>query len=583
MQVNHFYRPQGITALDPFAIPLLNTFLLLSSGAFITWGHHALIQGDRKSAIIGTFLTIVLAVIFTALQYYEYSEAAFNISDSVFGTVFYASTGLHGLLHLAPTKLNKSSSLSPARSCLHKNRKGAGQGVKIRNIHYNHPLFGPVLYSTSPDSLNLQQKTSDTWLILTVGPGKKKNYINKNFLEWLVGFTDAEGNFNISLRNFKNNSYNSLVLTFQIGLNIDDLEVLKFIQKNLQCGKISISGNKCNFFVNDRASLINIIIPVFNFMELKSAKYYQFLIFEKAVNLIKNKDHLTPTGKLEIIKLYLENKHYDDNCSTNNRTNIEITVNWLGGFIDGDATFSTTQKSPRLKFENHVRELPLFNSIVRFFKSGTVHITKPRKNRINSNPTVTLDYTNIHFLKTSVVGILSNKLNEFKILNSKKAKDFNDWVMLVDIFYYGYHNLPEGVALVNEITSRWNNFRLSTNKTGLLNNPCSAQKAISSSAEEEQSESVKSNVVDLNEKFRLLKTKPSPYIIKEGIRYYRDTLNLVSEKNKIVVIDSSNNESIFSSISECSRILHLNRAKIKECLISGEIYKNYKFKFLQNT
>ena len=106
MQVNHFYRPQGITALDPFAIPLLNTFLLLSSGAFITWGHHALIQGDRKSAIIGTFLTIVLAVIFTALQYYEYSEAGFTIADGVYGTAFYASTGLHGLTNVAPFKFN---------------------------------------------------------------------------------------------------------------------------------------------------------------------------------------------------------------------------------------------------------------------------------------------------------------------------------------------------------------------------------------------------------------------------------------------------------------------------------------------
>ena len=86
-----------ITALDPFAIPLLNTILLLSSGAFVTYGHHALIQGDRKGAILGTFLTIVLAVIFTSLQYYEYSEAAFTISDSVFGSAFYCSTGLHGL------------------------------------------------------------------------------------------------------------------------------------------------------------------------------------------------------------------------------------------------------------------------------------------------------------------------------------------------------------------------------------------------------------------------------------------------------------------------------------------------------
>ncbi len=65
--------------------------------AFITYGHHALIQGDRKGAIFGTLLTIVLAVIFTALQYIEYSEAAFSISDSIYGTVFYASTGLHGI------------------------------------------------------------------------------------------------------------------------------------------------------------------------------------------------------------------------------------------------------------------------------------------------------------------------------------------------------------------------------------------------------------------------------------------------------------------------------------------------------
>lgn len=97
VEIGGVWPPQGITALDPFAIPLLNTFLLLSSGAFVTYGHHALIQGDRKGAIIGTLLTIILAIIFTALQYYEYSEAPFSISDSVFGTVFFASTGLHGL------------------------------------------------------------------------------------------------------------------------------------------------------------------------------------------------------------------------------------------------------------------------------------------------------------------------------------------------------------------------------------------------------------------------------------------------------------------------------------------------------
>ena len=97
IEIGGVWPPQGITPLDPFAIPLLNTILLVSSGAFVTYGHHALIHGDRRGAILGMFLTILFAVIFTILQYYEYSEAAFTMSDSVYGSSFYASTGLHGL------------------------------------------------------------------------------------------------------------------------------------------------------------------------------------------------------------------------------------------------------------------------------------------------------------------------------------------------------------------------------------------------------------------------------------------------------------------------------------------------------
>lgn len=64
--------------------------------AFITFGHHALIAGKRKETIISVYFTIVLALIFTLFQGFEYSDANFSISDSVFGSSFYASTGLHG-------------------------------------------------------------------------------------------------------------------------------------------------------------------------------------------------------------------------------------------------------------------------------------------------------------------------------------------------------------------------------------------------------------------------------------------------------------------------------------------------------
>ena len=97
VEIGGVWPPLGIQVLDPFAIPLLNTILLLSSGAFITYAHHAIIKGNRRSAILGTILTLLFAMLFTGLQGYEYSEAGFSIADSIYGTVFFASTGLHGL------------------------------------------------------------------------------------------------------------------------------------------------------------------------------------------------------------------------------------------------------------------------------------------------------------------------------------------------------------------------------------------------------------------------------------------------------------------------------------------------------
>jgi hypothetical protein len=84
-------------------------FYIVGELAFITYGHHALIAGNRKAAIDGVILTIILAVIFTALQYFEYSEAGFTISDGVYGSAFYASTGLHGLITIVPINLKNKN------------------------------------------------------------------------------------------------------------------------------------------------------------------------------------------------------------------------------------------------------------------------------------------------------------------------------------------------------------------------------------------------------------------------------------------------------------------------------------------
>ena len=87
------WPPQGIDPLNPFEIPLLNTILLLSSGASVTYAHHSLIEGNRRGTLLGIIITIILAVIFTALQGFEYYEAPFTIADGAYGSTFFFATG----------------------------------------------------------------------------------------------------------------------------------------------------------------------------------------------------------------------------------------------------------------------------------------------------------------------------------------------------------------------------------------------------------------------------------------------------------------------------------------------------------
>src|SRR5882757_9945597 len=87
----------GISSINPFELPLLNTVILLSSGVTITYSHHSLIQGNRSGALYGCLYTIILAIIFTGLQGIEYTVSSFTISDGTYSSCFYCGTGFHGL------------------------------------------------------------------------------------------------------------------------------------------------------------------------------------------------------------------------------------------------------------------------------------------------------------------------------------------------------------------------------------------------------------------------------------------------------------------------------------------------------
>jgi cytochrome c oxidase subunit 3 len=114
------WPPNGIVTLDPWHLPLLNTLILLTSGTTVTWAHHALQSGDRKGAVQGLLLTVVLGLSFTSVQAYEYLHAPFTFGfnglpltpftdpahvslasgagnfDAIYGSSFFMATGFHG-------------------------------------------------------------------------------------------------------------------------------------------------------------------------------------------------------------------------------------------------------------------------------------------------------------------------------------------------------------------------------------------------------------------------------------------------------------------------------------------------------
>jgi cytochrome c oxidase subunit III len=106
------FPAKGVEVMDPWGFPLLNTLILLCSGTTVTWAHHALIHGERGGEMKGLWgalgvgdndavkkglwLTILLGLLFSSIQAYEYVHAPFAFKGLNYSAAFYMATGFHG-------------------------------------------------------------------------------------------------------------------------------------------------------------------------------------------------------------------------------------------------------------------------------------------------------------------------------------------------------------------------------------------------------------------------------------------------------------------------------------------------------
>lgn len=97
IEMGMMWPPKGVSPLSVYSVPLLNTIILLSRGISVTWAHHSIINNYFMKSVLSLGLTICLGVYFLYMQYLEYSEAMFSISDGVYGRTFFMATGFHGI------------------------------------------------------------------------------------------------------------------------------------------------------------------------------------------------------------------------------------------------------------------------------------------------------------------------------------------------------------------------------------------------------------------------------------------------------------------------------------------------------
>lgn len=105
IQVGINWPPKIVQTFNPTEIPLLNTIVLISSGARITWAHNRLLNNKLNESVKAIKFTILLGIYFSMLQLLEYKQSQFTITDSVYGRLFFISTGFHGIHVLIGTTI----------------------------------------------------------------------------------------------------------------------------------------------------------------------------------------------------------------------------------------------------------------------------------------------------------------------------------------------------------------------------------------------------------------------------------------------------------------------------------------------
>lgn len=196
--------------------------------------------------------------------------------------------------------------------------------------------------------------------------------LSLEFIEWFRGFTDGEGSFYI-----QNTKGYQFQFYFEISLHIDDLGVLTKIKDSLGIGKIYIKNNKVTYLVRNLPE-IQLIINIFAQNPLNTIKHINFLDFQKAYLLYTKKGIERDMLKESLLRIKKSMNKGRIDYDLDKDHIINITSNWLLGFIEAEGSFSySLLKNTFVFIITQKGNLPLMEAIKDFLEKRCLETGHP--------------------------------------------------------------------------------------------------------------------------------------------------------------------------------------------------------------
>ena len=276
---------------------------------------------------------------------------------------------------------------------------------------------------------------------LNISPKGQNDLIK--FEQWLIGFTDGDGNFHIAKQKIGEKiKWN---LSFKLTQSAYNLRILNYIKKELGVGSITKDGNKMQYFIRDKKVIEAILIPIFDKYPLLTTKYFDYIKLKKALSILNNLNLSKEEKDIEIekIKISKPNSSYMSPAWKNaklplidvNSINNVMTKSWLVGFIEAEGSFyltkkdtkrivhgfGLTQKLDKIVLEG-IRILLHINNEVRYKELYNHYILDTTNSRVIENI--------IEYFKNTMKGI---KSLEYKVWARSYVKHKNNYEKLYEI------------------------------------------------------------------------------------------------------------------------------------------------------